>query len=95
MKKRKGLGEFILFTVLFVILISLLTYESCKAQTYKINDSGKIVKISEPKQADKLYQIVDGIPFYKSQKGAIYYYRTSKKTGKPYKVYIKPKENGK
>jgi hypothetical protein len=85
-------------TKLFIALLitgycSLFAF-NCSAQTYKLDKAGNITKIDtvkkkKVKQPDKVYKIVDGVTFYKGAKGGIYYWKTSKKTGKLYKCYVK------
>ena len=67
------------------------------AQSYKLDQSGKIITIKKDttkrtvKIPDKVYSTVGTTVFYIGSKGGIYYYKTSKKTGKKYKVYVSSK----
>lgn len=70
--------------------------QSVKPARFKMDKNGKIqvdtarTRKGTIKHIDSIFQIVDGITFYKGARGAVYYWRTSKKTGQPYKCYIKP-----
>lgn len=81
-----------------LIIITLIALSCCSlsAQTYKLNKAGQITKTEKTdsttkrvKTPDKVYKVVDGITFYQGQKGGVYYYKTSKKTNKQYKCYVK------
>jgi len=79
--------------LILIVLVAFIGI-STQAQTYKLNKStGAITKVDSTKKKvktpDKVYKIVDGVTFYKGAKGGIYYYKTSKKTGKTYKCYVK------
>lgn len=79
--------------IIIVAATLLLCTQAQAGKTYKV-DNGKVVSVlaktdTVSKKKDKVFQVVDGITFYQGSKGGIYYYRTSKKTGKPYKYYVK------
>lgn len=80
-----------------IIVIALLAFicSGLQAQTYKLDKTGNITKVDSTtkrvKTPDKVYKIVDGTIFYKGPKGGVYYLKTSKKSGKQYKCYIKEK----
>lgn len=80
--------------LIFFVILTVISVSVCNAQTYTLND-GKLVKASKAttsatKAPDKIYATQDGITFYQGSKGAVYYWKTSAKTGKKYKVYVKP-----
>ena len=78
-----------------ILLIALIAFIGLgvQAQTYKLDKTGNITKVDSTtkrvKTPDKVYKVVDGITFYQGQKGGVYYYKTSKKTNKQYKCYVK------
>jgi len=78
-----------------IIIIALFAFicSGLQAQTYKLDKTGNITKVDSTtkrvKTPDKVYKVVDGITFYQGQKGGVYYYKTSKKTNKQYKCYVK------
>ena len=84
--------------VFFLLVILLGLNYSAKAQTtYKIVEN-EVVKVDAGKKkiADvktKLTHKIKGViyPVYKSKRGAYYILRTSKKTKKQYKQYLKIK----
>ncbi len=74
-----------LFSFMFLSLI-LSAQDS-----FKVDSAGKVVqiKITQPKQPDKVIQVIDTVKYYQGAKGGVYYLRKSKKTGKTYKCYLK------
>ena len=77
--------------LLFFLILSLISVKVCHAQQYvmKGNDIVKVEKSETAKAPDKVVATKDGITFYQGPKGGVYYWKTSKKTGKPYKCYLK------
>jgi hypothetical protein len=84
-----------LFVLVIVAIMMVLTVNA-NAQSYKMVN-GKVVESKKDttakakKVADPVYQIVDGVTFYKGDKGGVYCWKTSKKTGKQYKSYVSTK----
>ena len=77
---------------LFVIFVLLFLFSSCHAQSLKMEKTGEIKKTEKVvKKSDAVYKIVEGITVYKGANGALYYWKTSKKSGEKYKCYLKPK----
>lgn len=67
-------------------------------QTYKVGKNGAIETTKKEtgiQLSDSVYTVKDSIVFYKGKKGGIYYLKTSKKTGNPYRVYIKDERSAK
>ena len=83
--------------LIFFVILTIISIRVCNAQSYTLADNGKIVATptsttATTKTPDKVYQVVDGKTFFQGAKGGVYYYKTSAKTGKQYKVYVsKPK----
>lgn len=80
--------------LIFFIILTVISVNVCHAQSYSLAADGKLVKTekvttSSTKAPDKIYATQDGITFYQGSKGAVYYWKTSAKTGKKYKVYVK------
>jgi hypothetical protein len=80
------------FQIMFVTLVALISFAcSANAQSYK-SVNGSIVKVEKAKADSVVDQVVgtrDGITFYQGARGGIYYWKTSSKTGKLHKVYLK------
>ena len=77
---------------IILILAGALMMGTATAQSWKVDKTGaitKAVKKDTTKKPDPVYKIIDGTIFYKGTKGGIYYWRTSKQTGKLYKAYLK------
>jgi len=79
-----------LLVLLFFVVLSFIANQAC-AQSYTMKNDQivKTEKSVKTKAPDKVYTVQDGITFYVGSKGGIYYWKTSKKTGKTYKVYVK------
>lgn len=80
--------------LIFFIILTIVSVSVCNAQTYTMQDN-KLVKVEKTtttatKTTDKVFATQDGITFYVGSKGGVYYWKTSAKTGKKYKVYVKP-----
>ena len=76
------------------IIAAALISMSSGAQTFTVNKAGEIktAPAKTIKKPDTVYKIVNGVTIYKGSKGGYYYMRTSKKTGQPYKCYLKKEE---
>lgn len=78
--------------LILVSVLALFLSVSVNAQSYKLVN-GKIETVKKDstkvKKADAVYQVVNGVTFYKGAKGGIYYFAVSKNTGKTYKRYVK------
>jgi len=87
----------ILVIVLIICILCIVFDLSAQSSTPKANYklvNGKVVETAKAKTAkapDTVYQVVNGVQFFKGAKGGIYYIRTSKKTGKPYRCYVSSK----
>ena len=82
-----------ILAIMFFIALSFIACSTCSAQQYAMKN-GAITKVikdttTKAKVADKVYGTKDGITFYQGAKGGIYYWKTSSKTNKPYKCYLK------
>ena len=79
---------------MIVILSLVFASNIIAAQTYKVNAAGDIVKSDkkETTKVDSVYQVKDSTTFYVGSRGGIYYWKTSKNTGKKYKVYLKKED---
>ena len=75
--------------MMFALAISV---SAQKVTTYAIVN-GKVVEKTNAttvKVPDTcIYTSTTGVKFYRGSKGGVYYYKISKKTGKPYKAYVK------
>jgi len=83
-----------LFITLLIIGYLGLFGFNASAQSYKLDNNNKVIQVSKDstvKQADKVHSIVNGVTFYVGQKGGVYCWKVSKKTGKKYKYYL-PKQ---
>ena len=82
-----------LLVVIFFIVMTIISISVCSAQSYSLAANGTIVTkpkaATTAKVADKVYATQNGITFYVGSKGGVYYLKTSKKTGKQYKCYVK------
>lgn len=80
-------------TFLIALFLAASITLTTAGTTYKVLNNKVVALKSTSKtltaRKDTVYQVVDGVTFYKGAKGGIYYYRTSKKTGKAYKCYVK------
>ena len=81
-------------TKLFIAMViigymGLFTF-NCSAQSYKLDSNNKVIQVVKDttKKADPVHSVVEGVTFYRGAKGGVYFLRTSKKTGKKYKVYM-------
>ena len=75
-------------TIIFVLL--LCSGVMVAQDTFKLKD-GKIVKSERKRKSNTVsptFLKIDGVQFYKTNKGSFYYLRVSRKTGKTYKVYV-------
>ncbi len=80
-----------------LILMALLFLSfSATAQNIKRDNNGNFYSISKPKKPDVKTNFIftdsKGVkyPVYQNDKGTYFVIRTSKKTGKTYKVSLKP-----
>jgi hypothetical protein len=73
--------------LVLLLFVSLLGYgqKFTKVNGAIVKDTAKTKTV----KTDKVYQKIDGVTFYQGAKGGIYYWKTSKKTGKKYKSYLK------
>ena len=75
---------------MFVLTISSIAQKTTDKHFEIV--AGKITEklpASVAPKTETVYTTYNGVTFYKGSKGGIYYYRLSKKTGKPYRCYIK------
>jgi hypothetical protein len=75
-----------------IIIISFLFVSFfVVGQTYKVNPKTQKIEVVKKDSTTvnyKKHSVVNGIQFYISVNGKIFYFRTSKKTGNIYKCYI-------
>lgn len=91
-ENQKRGQKLLLFIIAMALLAAILIATDSRAQTYALDSNGNVIKTTSiTKQPDKIYQIVDNTTFYISQRGAVYYWKTSK-SGKLYKVYLEKTE---
>jgi hypothetical protein len=77
---------------LIVVLLCMLA-SSTYCQSYVVDSTGAIVEVKKQvkKSNDPVYDVKDGITFYRGKKGGIYYFYQDKATGIMKKRYIKKK----
>jgi len=93
--RRNSSDRYISVALVIGIIVLVLSGVMVKAQKpphYKMVN-GQVTTIADTGKAtaktSKVYQVIGGETFYTGSKGGVYYLRTSKKTGKTYKVYVK------
>ena len=72
----------------------MLVSFTIQAQTVVLDSTGKLITVASTKNdttkvPDAVYAVYEGTTYYVSANGAVYCWRTSKKSGKMYKKYIK------
>jgi hypothetical protein len=78
------------FALLTTVAMNVNAQTTATPRTsYSLDAQGNVVaKSKATKAADSVYQVVNGVTFYKGSKGSIYCLKVSKKTGKEYKSYV-------
>ena len=93
--RRNSGDRYISVAIIIGIIILVLSGNLLKAQSspkYTVKNGFVVAAPAKTKSAPKAAEIhsqVNGETFYKGAKGGIYYLRTSKKTGKTYKCYVR------
>lgn len=80
------------FMLIVATIVALLLCGTVSAQKYTVKNGTVVVSPvthDTTKVADKVFASKDGKTFYISTRGSVYYWKTSKKTGKQYKCYVK------
>lgn len=82
-----------LFIALAIFGYLSLIALNCSAQTYQLDNAGKLVKLEttvkpRAKGDSTLFAERDGIKFWTGPKGGVYYWTKSEKSGKWYKRYV-------
>ena len=83
------------WAIVYFIVMTAFSTVACHAQkatTYTLVN-GKVTAVTattttSAKPDDSVYQVVNGVKFYKGARGGVYQIVTSKTTGKPYKKYV-------